>query len=184
MSNSSLPTLSPSTLPEQTEVGGGGRPRLLPIATALCAAATFAADTFTPTDIAFAALYSAVVLMAARFCSARGTIGVAVGCVALTMLSFYLTPPGGPEFEGIANTGISLAAIGLTTLLVVQQKAAEASMREQANEIRKLQASEIRELNKQLAKRAREILLGVPGLLHLHASESLWRRRSPASAGD
>jgi putative membrane protein len=29
-----------------------------------------------------------------------------------------------------------------------------------------------------LAKRAREILLGVPGLLHLHASESLWKVRS------
>jgi len=35
-----------------------------------------------------------------------------------------------------------------------------------------------------LGKRAREILLGVPGLLHLHASESLWRRRLPASAAD
>lgn len=35
-----------------------------------------------------------------------------------------------------------------------------------------------------LAKRAREILLGVPGLLHLHASESLWRHRPPASTGD
>jgi putative membrane protein len=28
-----------------------------------------------------------------------------------------------------------------------------------------------------LAKRAREILLGVPGLLHLHASEGLWKVR-------
>jgi len=35
-----------------------------------------------------------------------------------------------------------------------------------------------------LAKRTREILLGVPGLLHLHASESLWRRRPSTSAGD
>jgi putative membrane protein len=35
-----------------------------------------------------------------------------------------------------------------------------------------------------LAKRAREILLGVPGLLHLHASERLWRSRPPASSGD
>lgn len=35
-----------------------------------------------------------------------------------------------------------------------------------------------------LAKRTREILLGVPGLLHLHASESLWRRHSPASTSD
>jgi putative membrane protein len=32
-----------------------------------------------------------------------------------------------------------------------------------------------------LAKRAREILLGVPGLLHLHTTESLWRPRPPHS---
>lgn len=32
-----------------------------------------------------------------------------------------------------------------------------------------------------LAKRAREILLGVPGLLHLHTTESLWRPRPPGS---
>jgi putative membrane protein len=35
-----------------------------------------------------------------------------------------------------------------------------------------------------LAKRAREILLGVPGLLHLHVAERIWRRRLPVSAGD
>jgi len=35
-----------------------------------------------------------------------------------------------------------------------------------------------------LAKRAREILLGVPGLLHLHLAERNWRRRLAASAGD
>jgi hypothetical protein len=35
-----------------------------------------------------------------------------------------------------------------------------------------------------LAKRAREILLGVPGLLHLHASEHLWSRRSSPSQSD
>ena len=35
-----------------------------------------------------------------------------------------------------------------------------------------------------LAKRTREILLGVPGLLHLQVSDRLWRRRSPLSAAD
>jgi putative membrane protein len=35
-----------------------------------------------------------------------------------------------------------------------------------------------------LAKRAREILLGVPGLMHLHVEERIWRRRLPVSAGD
>jgi putative membrane protein len=33
-----------------------------------------------------------------------------------------------------------------------------------------------------LAKRAREIVLGLPGLLYLHLSERQWRRRRPAAA--
>jgi light-regulated signal transduction histidine kinase (bacteriophytochrome) len=69
--------------------------------------------------------------------------------VALTLLSYYLSPPGGPDYEGIFNTGIGLAAIGLTTLLAVQQKTAVASLREQSSEIGKL--------NEELAKRAREL---------------------------
>jgi uncharacterized membrane protein YbhN (UPF0104 family) len=34
-----------------------------------------------------------------------------------------------------------------------------------------------------LAKRARELLLGVPGLLYLHLAERDWRRRRVACAG-
>jgi signal transduction histidine kinase len=122
---------------------------LLPVATAVCAAAIFVADKVTTTDIAFAALYTAVVLMAARFCSAEGIARVAVGCVALTILGYYLSPPGGQESQGIINTAIGLLAIGLTTLLAVQQKNAEAALGKQA--------SEIRDLNGELGKRAREL---------------------------
>jgi signal transduction histidine kinase len=123
--------------------------RLLPIATALCAGAVFVADTVSTTDIAFSMLYTAVVLMAARFSSVEGIVRVAVGCVALTLFSYYLSPPGGPDYEGIFNTGIGLAAIGLTTLFAVQQKTAEASLRRQASEIGKL--------NEELSRRAREL---------------------------
>jgi light-regulated signal transduction histidine kinase (bacteriophytochrome) len=69
--------------------------------------------------------------------------------VALTIFSYYLSPPGGPDYEGIFNTGIGLAAIGLTTLFAVQQKTAEASLRRQSNEIGKL--------NEELSKRAKEL---------------------------
>lgn len=138
-----------STLPEQPRAGRYGRLRFLPIATALCAAANFVADTITTTDIAFAALYSVVVLMAARFCSVRGIIWVAAGCVALTFLSYFLTPPGGSEYQGIFNTAIGLAAIGLITFLTIQQKTTEAALREHTSEIQKL--------NNELAKRARDL---------------------------
>ena len=148
MSNFSLPTRSQSTLPERTR-GGGYRFGFLPIATALCAGANFVADTFTSADIAFSTLYTLVVLMAARFCSANGIIRVAAGCAGLTILSHYLSPPGGPPFVGFVNTGIALAAIGLTTLLAVGQNKAEASLREHSGEILKL--------NKELARWARDL---------------------------
>src|SRR5271155_5175355 len=149
MSNFSLPTRSQSTLPARARGGGYSRLPLLRIATALCAGANFVADTLTPTDIIFCTLYTVVVLMAARFCSANGIVRVAVGCVALTILSHYLSPPEGPEYVGIVNTGIGLAVIGLVTLLALRQKKAEASLREHSGEILKL--------NNELAKRAREL---------------------------
>jgi PAS domain S-box-containing protein len=106
---------------------------LLPGATAALATAIFVADTITEIDIAIAVLYVAVVLMAARFCRPRGVVFVAAGCVALTVLSYFLSPPRGVEHEGGINTAISIATIGLTTLLVLHRQAAEVRRREQAS---------------------------------------------------
>jgi hypothetical protein len=94
--------------------------------------AIFVADTVTNIDIAVAVLYVAVVLMAARFCKARGVVMIGAGCVGLTVLSNFLTPPGGDEVKGIINTAISIATIGLTTVLALQGQLAEARLREQA----------------------------------------------------
>src|SRR5271168_4754804 len=149
MSDFSLPARSDSNVIEQRPAGRSDGLRFLPIATALCAGAVFVADTVTTTDIAFSTLYTAVVLMTARFSSVEGIVRVAAGCVALTIFSYYLSPPVGPDYEGIFNTGIGLAAIGLTTLFAVQQKAAEASLREQSTEIGKL--------NDELENRARDL---------------------------
>jgi PAS domain S-box-containing protein len=129
MSHVSFPTRAHFTLQEQAGAGRQDGLRLLPIATALCAAAIFTADTLTPTNIAVSSLYAIVVLMAARFGSAQSIVRVAVGCGALTVLSYALSPPGGPELGGIVDTGIGLSAIGLTTLLAVQRGLREARIR-------------------------------------------------------
>src|SRR6266850_5689387 len=105
----------------------------LPIATTAFAIGIFLADTFTHFDIAVAVLYVAVVLMATRFCQARGILLVSVGCVGLTVLSFLLSPPTGTAATGVINTMISILAIGLTTFLVMRSQSAEVALREQAN---------------------------------------------------
>jgi hypothetical protein len=62
------------------------------IATAAIAIAILVANTVTHLEIAVSALYNVVVLMAVRFCSMRGVMVVATGCVGLTELSYVLTP--------------------------------------------------------------------------------------------
>jgi two-component system sensor kinase FixL len=118
---------------KQSRSRGNAASVVLPIATAATAIAVFSADTVTDVDIAFAVLYVVVVLMAARFLSARGVMLVAAGCVGLTVVSYLLTAMTGRPFEGIVNTLISLGAILLTTFLAVQTQKANAILQEQAS---------------------------------------------------
>lgn len=85
--------------------------RLLPFATATFAGGIFVADAITSLEIAVPVLYVLVVLMAARSFQARGILLVSVGCLVLTVLGFFLTPPNGPESTGVINTFIK-AGIG------------------------------------------------------------------------
>ena len=99
------------------------RSAALPVATALLTLAIFIADTLTDYEISAATFYVVVVLLSLRFCRTPGVITVSAICVVLTVVSFVLTPDGayGP---GIANTSISLLAIGATTYLAVRIEAA------------------------------------------------------------
>ena len=118
---------------QQSRSRGNRASIVLPASTAALAIAIFVADTVTEVDVAFAVLYVVVILMAARFLSARGVMLVAAGCVALTVVSYLLTSPTGRYFEGVANTLIAIGAITLTTLLAVQAQTATAALQEQAS---------------------------------------------------
>ena len=77
---------------EQARSQGKATFALLPIAPAAFAIGIFIADISTKLEVAVEVLYVAVVLMAARFCRARGVVLVAAGCVSLTVLNYFLTP--------------------------------------------------------------------------------------------
>ena len=100
---------------------------VLPIATAALALGIFLADSITDLEIAVDVLYVAVVLMSASFCQRRGVIVVSAGCMALTVLSYFITPPG-IEDTGLINDGLGLVAIAATTYLVLRMKSAESAM--------------------------------------------------------
>ena len=95
-----------------------GRSSLLPITAVVLAGAIFVADTTTDLEIAVAVLYTVVVLMSLTFCSARGIILIAAGCMGLAVLSAVLSPAGHSE-TGVINCIISLAAVGATAFLVL-----------------------------------------------------------------
>ena len=118
---------------KQSRSRGNAASMALPIATAAAAIAIFIADTVTDVDIAYAVLYVVVVLMAARFLSARGVMLVTAGCVGLTVVSYLLTATTGRPFEGIVNALISLGAILLTAVLAVQAQKATEALQKQAS---------------------------------------------------
>ena len=109
--------------------------QLLPVGAILLAAIIFVADTFTDLEVAVPAFYTAVVLLSMRFCKRRGVIFVAGGCIALTLLSDYLTAPGGSIEAGLLNTAISIAAIVTTTYLALKIESATAAVYEARSQL-------------------------------------------------
>lgn len=106
-----------------------GRRPLLPALLVLLAAAIFLADTVTNLEIAVAVFYVAIVLIAVGYLDRRGVVMVAATCMALTVLSFFLTRAGSMS-AGLINCAISLVAIAVTAYLALRTAAAEASARE------------------------------------------------------
>jgi signal transduction histidine kinase len=93
---------------------------VLPLTAIALATVIFIADTITELEIACPVFYTAVVLIAARFCKKRGIVFVGVACIALTLLSDLLMIGVAPSQAGVINTCISLAAIAATTYLAVK----------------------------------------------------------------
>src|SRR5215471_5555378 len=101
---------------------------LLPVATAAVAAIIFIADAITAEKLTVSVSYVVVVLLAARFTSARGIVLVGAGCVVLTALAFLLPGVTEPPAPGV-KASISAALIGLTTFLVAERKRAMETLR-------------------------------------------------------
>ena len=102
----------------------------LPAATAVLATVIFVAQAMTSEKLTAALFYVLVVLLAARFCNARGVVLVGAGCVGLTLLAFIL--PGLTDTDagdvGL-KASVSAAVIGLTTLLVTEHHRAADALR-------------------------------------------------------
>jgi len=91
--------------------------------------AIFIVDTVTNLEIAIAVFYAIVILTASRALTRRALMTLGGVCGGMTVLSFLLTQHGAYH-AGLINMGISLAAIAMTTGLVLNMQAAKAAAHE------------------------------------------------------
>lgn len=108
-------------------------PRLSGALAALVAAVIFLVDTLTPSSFAVAVLYVLAVLLAGNSCRGRALVLVALGCVALALLSFGLTHSWEGDRNAVLRCVISISAIGITTVLVLRNQAVTAALAERAS---------------------------------------------------
>jgi PAS domain S-box-containing protein len=104
---------------------------VVPVTAAALAIGIFVIDTVTPLDIAVAVLYVVVVLLAANVLQRRGVLLVALGCLALTVLSFLLSH-GLSADTALVRCVMSVSAITITTFLALKNQSANMVLREQA----------------------------------------------------
>ena len=112
---------------------------LLPAATAALAAGIFIAEAVSPLKLTAAMFYVLVLLLSARFCSARRIVLVGAGCVGLTVLAFFLPGFTGTEAGDVGfKASISAAVVGLMTFLITDRKKAEETLRESEDQWREV----------------------------------------------
>ncbi|AIL10258.1 ATP-binding protein [Stenotrophomonas maltophilia] len=136
------------------------RPLVL-LALIVVMAAIFLIDTVTDYAVAAACFYAAVILAASRVLGARGLITLAVACIALTGLSFFLTRFGTYRI-GLVNSVIGMLVIGITTYLALNMEAAKAAVQEaQGRLLRVARASTVGELTTSIAHEVNQPLAAI-----------------------
>lgn len=89
---------------------------------AILAAAGLAADAVLERGVASGVLYVAMVALGTWLPGTRSTLGLGAAASALTILGFFLSPPGGPVWKAVTNRLLALFAILVTAALVWHHK--------------------------------------------------------------
>ena len=116
------------SLPEEEPDLSKDRPRIIALAIFL-AVVIFGIDLVMPLGVAEAVPYVAVVLVILRSPEPRDPLYAAIGCSALTLLGFFLSPKGSELWLAEINRVMALFAIWATAILARQIKTADADIR-------------------------------------------------------
>lgn len=137
------------------------KPMLRVAMIAVLIAGIFIADSITDLEIAAAVFYIIAILLAVGQFHRRTVIALAGLCIALTLLSSFLTTEGSRE-AGFINMAISVAAIGITTWLALKMVAAEAAVHgARAQLVRIARVTSLGELTASIAHEVNQPLAGI-----------------------
>lgn len=113
---------------------------LLRLGSAMLTLVIFLMDWLSTLDVAIAVLYVAVILMSGDLFSRKGVATVAWVCGFLTLLAYLLSHGTGWLLPPFARCLVSLAAIGITGLLVLKYRGSKDALREQVRLLHRSEA--------------------------------------------
>ena len=106
-----------------------GEYKLFALAYAL-AAAIFVVDLNLPLGVAGGVPYAAIILMGWWFPHTRQIILIAALAAALTVIGYFISPPGGTPWVVLANRGLALFVILVSAVLLIMARKATRALRE------------------------------------------------------
>lgn len=107
-------------------------------------------DLMTPLGVADGVLYVAVVLLAPKLHKARLILFVAGICTFLTILGYFLSPPGGIHWMVLANRSLAIFTIWVTAILLFQRQQVEQVLREFPPQLIHFQDAETERIAKEI----------------------------------
>lgn len=113
-------------------------PTRMVILSAIVAGLIFVFDLLIPLGVAGGVPYVALVLLGNWFPRIAHLYTLALVGTGLTLLGFFLSPPGGIFWVVISNRALALFGIWITAFLIVNRKRAEKEVREKDNELRRV----------------------------------------------
>ena len=149
----------------------------LRVATGVVATGCFVLDAFTDANVDVAVLYVVVVLLSERFADERGIRAVGMGCIALTIMGFLVSPGNRFGAAAIANGILSVVAIGASAVLVLQSRQAKQNLQQAQGEL--VRVSRVATLGELTATLAHEINQPLTGLVSSASACARWLAGDP-----
>ena len=113
-------------------------PTLLIVLSAIVAGLIFTFDLLLPLGVAGGVPYVALVLLGIWFPRRWHLYALAAVGTALTILGFFLSPPGGIFWIVITNRALALFGIWITAFLIANRKRVERELSEKDSELRRV----------------------------------------------